>query len=99
MDYFRIHSPPPKAGVREMKMSAQLKRMASEAAHLANHNHTHGAEIVTPQVMNQCVAECMFAPEGKLATIAWFNGFFDEMNLKPHRYDFRTPKGLSLIHI
>lgn len=75
-------------------MSTQLKQMANEAAHLTNHSHTHGAEIVTQEIMDQCVAACMFAPEGKLATVAWFQGFFDEVNCKPHRYDFHIPKGV-----
>ena len=49
---------------------------------------------MTPEVHSRCVIDCMFAPNTKQATVAWFNGFFDEINFKPHRYDFDAPKGM-----
>tara|TARA_A100000164_G_C21860327_1_gene749715 strand:- start:105 stop:425 length:321 start_codon:yes stop_codon:yes gene_type:complete len=75
-------------------MKSQLKQATTEVFEVAETHRTRGVEIVTPEVEQQCVLDCMFAPELKQSTVAWFNGFFDEMNLKPHRYDFCTPKGI-----
>lgn len=76
--------------------STSLKRV-SEDAYQAREVETpdiRGPEVVTPEVHSRCVIDCMFAPNTKQATVAWFNGFFDEINCKPHRYDFKTPKGI-----
>lgn len=75
-------------------MKSQLKQATTEVYEVAETHRIRGAEIVTPEVEHHCVIDCMGAPEPKKATVAWFNGFFDEMNLKPHRYDHRTPKGI-----
>lgn len=71
-----------------------ITRAASVARETIEVSQVRGAEIVTPEVHHNCVLACMGAPDTKKATVAWFTGFFDEMNCKPHRYDFRTPKGI-----
>lgn len=71
-----------------------ITRAASVAHETIEVSQVRGAEIVTPEVHHHCVLACMGAPEPKKATTAWFTGFFDEMNCKPHRYDFKTPKGI-----
>ena len=77
-------------------MKSQLKQATTEVFEVAETHRTRGVEIVTPEVEQQVYFDCQSAPERtrKQAIVAWFNGFFDEMNLKPHRYDFRTPKGI-----
>jgi len=76
--------------------STSLKRVSQDAyqAREVETPNIRGPEVVTPEVHSRCVIDCMFAPNTKQATVAWFGGFFDEINAKPHRYDFHTPKGI-----
>ena len=76
-------------------MQSQLSRALDTAHHLIEKIKRNCQEAgVPPEVMERCVADCLFAPQGKAAAVAWFVGYFDETYYLPHRYDFQKIKGI-----